>query len=185
MKHVMPVFEPEFLRKYVAYAKRNVFPVLTDDALEILQNYYVDFRSSSKDSVPFTPRQLEAFVRLAEASARIRLSQEATVDDAKRAISIIDQYLRRVGTDRETGRFDIDIIATGISHSQHERMRVILDIIQRLCTESTDDSARQQSDIISEAEIQGIESRKVEEALDRLSRDGQIYKTPHGKYGIA
>ena len=184
MKHVMPVFEPEYLRKYVAYAKRNIFPVLTDDALEILQNYYVDFRSSSKESVPFTPRQLEAFVRLAEASARIRLSQEATVDDAKRAISIIDQYLRRVGTDRETGRFDIDIIATGISHSQHERMRVILDIIQRLCTESTDDSAAR-GDIINEAEIQGIESRKIEEVLDRLNRNGQIYEPSHGKYRIA
>jgi replicative DNA helicase Mcm len=184
MKHVQPVFEPEFLRKYVAYAKRNVFPVLTDDALEILQNYYVDFRGSSKDSVPFTPRQLEAFVRLAESSARIRLSQEATTDDAKRAISIIDQYLRRVGTDRETGHFDIDVIATGISHSQHERMRVILDIIQRLCTESTDDSASR-GDIINEAEIQGIESRKVEEVLDRLNRNGQIYEPSHGKYRLA
>jgi len=184
MKHIIPVFEPEYLRKYVAYAKRNVFPVLSDDALEILQNYYVDFRSSSKESVPFTPRQLEAFVRLAEASARIRLSQEATVDDAKRAISIIDQYLRRVGTDRETGRFDIDIIATGISHSQHERMRTILDIIQRLSAESSDDSAAR-GDIISEAEIAGIESRKVEDALDRLNREGQIYMPLTGKYRLA
>lgn len=183
MKHVQPVFEPDFLRKYIAYAKRNVFPVLTDDALKILQEYYVNIRSMSKESVPFTPRQLEAFVRLAESSARIRLSQEATADDANRAISIINQYLRRVGTDRETGRIDIDIIATGISHSQHERMRLLLDIIQRLCDESEDNSANR-ADIISEAEIQGIESRKVEEALDRLSRDGQIYKTPKGKYGI-
>ena len=27
MKHVMPIYDPEFVRKYVAYAKRNVFPV--------------------------------------------------------------------------------------------------------------------------------------------------------------
>jgi replicative DNA helicase Mcm len=184
MKHVMPVFEPEFLRKYVAYAKRNVFPVMTEEASEILQNYYVDFRSSSKDTVPFTPRQLEAFVRLSEASARIRLSQEATIDDAKRSISIIDSYLRRVGMDRETGRFDIDVIATGISHSQHERMRIILDIIQRLCAESPDESAAR-GDIVGEAEIQGVESRKVEEVLDRLNRNGQIYEPAHGKYRLA
>ena len=117
MKIVMPTFTPEFLRKYVAYAKRNIFPVMTDDALEILKDYYVDFRSKSEESVTFTPRQLEAFVRLAEAGARMRLSQDVTVDDAKRAIFIIDQYLRRVGMDRETGKFDIDIIATGISHT--------------------------------------------------------------------
>jgi replicative DNA helicase Mcm len=183
MEHVMPLFEPEFLRKYVAYAKRNIFPVMTDDALEILKNYYVDFRSSSEDSVPFTPRQLEAFVRLAEASARIRLSQEVTIEDSKRAISIIDQYLRRVGMDRETGRFDIDIIATGISRSQHERMRSLIDIIKRLSTESTDGNAAR-GDIISEAEIEGMESSKVEEALDRLKRNGQIYEPMHGKYRV-
>ncbi len=183
MEHIMPTFDPEFLRKYVAYAKRNIFPVMNDDSLEILKNYYVDFRSSSEDSVPFTPRQLEAFVRLAEASARIRLSQEVKVEDAKRAISIIDQYLRRVGMDRETGKFDIDIIATGISHSQHERMRSIIDLIKRLCNESVDGNASR-SDIISEAEIEGLESRKIEEALDRLKRNGQIYEPTHGKYKV-
>jgi replicative DNA helicase Mcm len=183
MEHVKPILDPEFVRKYVAYAKRNVFPVMTDEALELLKNYYVDFRSSSEDSVPFTPRQLEAFVRLAEASARIRLSQEATVEDSKRAIAIIDQYLRRVGMDRETGKFDIDIIATGISHSQHERMRSLIDLIKRLCNESSDGNASR-SDIISEAEISGMESRRVEEALDRLKRNGQIYEPMHGKYRI-
>ncbi|MEM4258266.1 MAG: minichromosome maintenance protein MCM [Candidatus Thermoplasmatota archaeon] len=184
MKIVMPVFEPEFLRKYVAYAKRNVFPVMSDEAMEILQNYYVDFRSSSEGSVPFTPRQLEAFVRLSEASARIRLSQEVTVEDAKRALSIIDQYLRRVGMDRETGKFDIDIIATGISHSQQERMRSLIDIIKRLSMESPEQSAAK-SDIITEAELHGLESRKVEEALDRLKRNGQIYEPKQGRYRIA
>ena len=183
MKIVMPTFTPEFLRKYVAYAKRNIFPVMTDEALEILKNYYVDFRSSSEESVTFTPRQLEAFVRLSEASARMRLSQDVTIDDAKRAIYIIDQYLRRVGMDRETGKFDIDIIATGISHSQHDRMRTIIDIIQRLSNEAKDGNALR-ADVIRESEIEGLESGKVEEALDRLKRNGQIYEPVHGKYKI-
>ncbi len=183
MKNIMPIFTPEFVRKYVAYAKRNVFPVMTDDASEVLKNYYVDFRSASEDSVPFTPRQLEAFVRLSEASARVRLSEEVTVKDAERAISIIDQYLRRVGMDRETGKFDIDIIATGISHTQQNRMRSIIDIIQKLCNASEDDNAAR-SDIVSEAEIEGIESSKVEDALDRLKRNGQIYEPIHGKYRV-
>ena len=179
----MPIFDPEFLRKYVAYSKRNIFPVMSDDALEILKNYYVNFRNSSDDSIPFTPRQLEAFVRLAEASARIRLSEEVTIDDAKRAISTIDQYLRRVGMDRETGKIDIDIIATGISHSQHDRMRTIMDIIQRLCDESKDgDAAR--NEIIIEAETSGLAADKVKEALDRLKRNGQIYEPVHNRYKI-
>jgi len=183
IENIVPVFEPDFLRKYVAYAKRNIYPVMTDEALEILKNYYVDFRNSSEDSITFTPRQLEAFVRLSEASAKIRLSQEVTINDAKRAIYIIDQYLRRVGMDRETGKFDIDIIATGISHSQHDRMRSIMDVIQRLCDESKDGNAAR-GDIIRESEIEGLESGKVEDALDRLKRNGQIYEPIHGKYKI-
>jgi replicative DNA helicase Mcm len=183
MKNVLPVFDPEFLRKYVAYSKRYVFPVMTDEALEIIKNYYVDFRNSSEDSVTFTPRQLEAFVRLAEASAKVRLSEEVAENDAKRAIYIIDQYLRRVGMDRETGKFDIDIIATGISHSQHDRMRNIIDVIQRLCNESKDGNASR-GDILREGEMEGFETSKVEETLDRLKRNGQIYEPVHGKYRI-
>jgi replicative DNA helicase Mcm len=181
MKRIIPIFSPEFLRKYVAYAKRNIFPVMTDEALELLKNYYVDFRASSTESVTFTARQLEAFVRLSEASARMRLSQEVSIEDAKRAIYIIDQYLRRVGLDRETGKFDIDIIATGISHTQHDRMRSIMGIIERLSNEAKDGNA-QRSDIIREAEMDGLETSKVEEALDRLKRNGQIYEPVHGKY---
>jgi replicative DNA helicase Mcm len=183
IKIVMPLYPPEFVRKYVAYAKRTVFPVMTTEAEEILKNYYVDFRNASEETVPFTARQLEAFVRLSEASARVRLSNEANADDAKRAISIIDAYLRRVGLDRETGRFDIDIIATGISHSQHDRMRSLIDIIRRLSNEAKDGAALR-SDIIREAEIEGTESSKVEDALDRLKRNGQIYEPSHGKYKV-
>jgi replicative DNA helicase Mcm len=156
---------------------------MSDEALEMLRNYYVDFRNSFDETVPFTPRQLEAFVRLAEASARIRLSEEVTVDDSKRAIHIIDQYLQRVGTDRETGKIDIDIIATGISHSQHDRMRTLMDIIQRLCDESKDGNAVR-NDIIIEAETNGLPADKVKEALDRLKRNGQIYEPVHNRYKI-
>ncbi|MCA1820076.1 MAG: minichromosome maintenance protein MCM, partial [Halobacteriales archaeon] len=44
MERVRPDIDPELLRKYVAYAKRNIFPVLTDDALARIQSYYVDLR---------------------------------------------------------------------------------------------------------------------------------------------
>jgi replicative DNA helicase Mcm len=184
MEIVMPTFDPEFLRKYIAYAKRNIYPVMTEEALELIKDYYVDFRNSSEDTVTFTPRQLEAFVRLAEASAKLRLSQEVTIDDAKRSINIIEQYLTRVGMDRETGKFDIDIITTGISHTQQSRMRSIIDIIQKLCDASEDGNA-DRNDIIREAEIDGVESSKVEDAVDRLRRNGQIYEPSHGKYRLS
>ncbi|PNX46876.1 MAG: hypothetical protein BV457_06840 [Thermoplasmata archaeon M9B1D] len=62
-------------------------------------------------------------------------------------------------------------------------MRTIIDIIQRLSNEAKDGNATR-GDIIREAEIDGLESGKVEEALDRLKRQGQIYEPAHGKYKI-
>jgi len=182
MEGIKPIFEPEFLRKYVAYAKRKIFPVMTDEALEIIQKYYVDLRSSSEESIPFTPRQLEGYVRLAEASARVRLSNTVTIEDAKRAIAIVGQYLKRVGIDRETGRIDADIIETGISHTQQQRMKTILDIIATLCESSESGAATE--DIIHEAEIKGIDSGKTEDAIKHLEQNKQIFKVPKGGYKI-
>ena len=183
LEPVIPTYDPEFLRKYVAYAKRFVYPVMENDAMELIKEYYVDLRNQSDESVPFTPRQLEAFVRLTEASARVRLSNVATLVDAKRSIHIINEYLRRVGVDKETGRFDIDIIATGSSHSQQKRMSTVIDIIKQICGESEDGTAAK-NEIITEAEARSIPSEKVNTALDRMKRNGQIYEPSHGKYRL-
>ena len=59
----------------------------------------------------------------------------------------------------------------------------ILDVILRVCNESKDGNASR-VDIVREAEIEGLESGKVEEALDRLKRNGQIYEPVHNKYKI-
>ena len=64
-----------------------------------------------------------------------------------------------------------------------EETTPILHIIRTLCKDSEDYSVKKE-DIYREAGIMGIEPNKVEEALDRLYQDGQIYKTPKGKYGL-
>lgn len=179
MQRVEPDLQADFLRKYVAYAKRNVFPVLTDEALARIQQYYVDLRNASADgSIPLTARNLEAFVRLAEASARIRLSQDATLEDAERAIRLVEAFLRSVGVDRETGKFDIDAVTTGVTHSQHDRMRVILDIVRSLAKESPKGSATEQ-DILAEASKQGIAPDAARKALEMALRNNTMY-AKHG-----
>ena len=183
LERVTPTFDPEFLRKYIAYAKRNIFPVMDDEAIERIKDYYVSLRSSSEESIPFTPRQLEAFVRLAEASARVRLSDRVTIEDAERAINIIEKYLRRVGVDRETGRIDIDMIATGISRTQQDRLRTILSIIRDLCRESPDGMASME-DIQREGEARKIEREKIKEAIEKLKRNGQIYEPKHNHFRL-
>lgn len=174
MTRVEPEIEATFLRKYVAYAKQHVFPILSDPAVERIQAYYVDLRNSGDGSIPFTARQLEAFVRLAEASARMRMSQEATIEDAERGIRIVEQYLSSVGVDRETGKFDIDVIATGVSHSQHDRLRAVQEIVRALARES-DKGYAQEEDILEEAVRQGIQRPEALKALETLRRNNSVY----------
>ena len=140
-----------------------------------IQNYYVDLRSNAGEgAIPLTARQLEAFVRLAEASARIRLSQDATIDDAERAIRIVQTYMQSVGTDSETGKFDIDKIATGVTHSQHDRLRTVQDVIRSLAKESDKGYARE-DDIVREAGQRGVPAGEVLKALETLKRNNSVY----------
>lgn len=175
---LMTIVEPDFaadeFRKYVAYAKRNIFPVISDEAMAIIQEYYVDLRNSGDGSMPFTARQLEGFVRLSEASARIRLSQVATAEDARRGIRIVEHYLKSVGVDRETGKFDIDVIATGVSHSQHDRMRMVQDVVRRLA-DASDKRYAMEDDILKELEAAGMNKSQIMKCLETLKRNNSVY----------
>jgi replicative DNA helicase Mcm len=171
---IKPIFSGDFLRKYIAYTKQNVNPVLTNDAVNYLEDKYVESRDQGKaeGNITITVRQLESLIRLATASARIRLSKTIDIQDAEKAVNIYKEYIRRVGIDPETGKIDIDTIETGVTHSQHERMNIILDAISRL-SEYIDDGATPKN-VIAECEIKGIGSDKTESALERLERDKQI-----------
>ena len=128
----------ELFRKYVAYAKQKIKPVLTDEAVKEIKDFYVKMRNSQGFSdtlmppVPISARQLEALVRLSEAHAKMRLSKKVTKDDAKIAIEIIKYYMMQVGFDQETKTFDIDRIATGISTSQRSKVILLRETISRL-----------------------------------------------------
>jgi replicative DNA helicase Mcm len=179
-----PYLDREFFRKYVAYAKR-VFPVLTKEASDKLREYYTSIRKQGEpegSSVPITARQLEAFVRLSEASARVRLSDRVTEDDTERAIRIVEYYLRKVAG--EEGKWDIDIIESGTSQSQRERIRTVKRVIKDLFESG---GPVDHEDIISEAEALGIERSKVESIIKRLhNEEGWIIEARIGskKYKV-
>ena len=179
---IKPIFEPEFLRKYIAYAKRNIFPVMTREAMDRIRDYYVGMRAKSKETIPFTPRQLEAFIRLAEASARMRLSEVVTAEDADRAIKIVEYYLTKVGMDRETESIDIDIITTGISKSQKDKIKIITDIIREISSEI--DAPAPLEEIISRAEQEGIDKDTVESLIVKMRREGIIFEPKHGRFKL-
>jgi DNA replicative helicase MCM subunit Mcm2 (Cdc46/Mcm family) len=77
-----------------------------------------------------------------------------------------------------------DLIDKGINHSQDERMKLLLGIVQRLFYDAEDNSVRM-ADIIRETEIHGIEQKETEETLEQLSRYGLINKLANGRYSLS
>ncbi len=169
LKPVMPDIEPSLFRKYVAYAKRSCYPILSTEAKDALVNYYLKLRGIAEPNkpVPVTARQLEALVRLAEASARIRFSNTIEQDDAERVIHIVDACLRQIAYDARTGSFDIDKIATGISKEKRDIVRVIKDAIRDIGGEGRRASKDQVVDLVVS---KGFSREKVESGIEMLVR---------------
>jgi replicative DNA helicase Mcm len=177
VEEVAPDIEAAFLRKYIAYARRTCFPTMTDEARRTIEDFYVDLRSkgAGEDApVPVTARKLEALVRLAEASARVRLSDEVEGADAERVIEIVRTCLQDVGVDPETGEFDADVIETGTSKTQRDRIKGLKEIIAELQDEYDDGAPLEE--VLDEAEANGMERSKAEHEIDKLKQQGDIYQ---------
>ena len=172
--------DQKMLRKYVAYAKQKR-PQLTQEAADQIQDFYVNMRASGSeegDSVPVTARQLEALVRVAEASARAELDDEVTEKDAQRAIDILTYCLEQVGVDPETGEFDIDMVESGVSGSQRNRLQAIKQIIE---AEAGEDDSVEIEKVVEKAAEKDISEDQAEEVISRLKRDGELFEPEQGK----
>lgn len=177
-----PALDNEFIKKYVAFARQNCRPVLTDAAVEEIKQYYVEMRNSGGDesnrAIPMSARQLEGLVRLSEASAKIRLSKKVTRVDAKRAIEQLQYCLAQVGLDPETGKIDIDRITTGIASSERNKIIAVREIIEEL--ENKIGKTVPIDDVIKEAVEQGLKEGDVEDAIEKLKRSGDLFEPKRG-----
>ncbi len=176
---VEPVIGRNLLRKYIAYGKQIKDMELTEEAALALKDFYVDMRNrnatSESSSVSITLRQYEALIRLAEASAKIRLDVKVLMEDADRAIRLMKYSLTQLGYDYETGRIDIDRVEGGMPASKRRKISLVMEIIDALQKESKEIAIE---DIRAEAENRGIEG--VDEVIERLRREGTIFEPRSG-----
>jgi len=181
---ITPEIDPDLLRKYIAYARKTVYPVLTDGAKEKIKEFYLSLRARAKENspVPITARQLESIIRLAEASARVRLSDRVEREDVERVIEIMMKSLREIAVDPETGEMDIDLAYSGTSKTQRDRIIVMKKIIDDL--EKDYEKGVPEEVILEEAEKEGIDRTKAKEILSKLKLHGEVYTPKHGHYKL-
>ncbi len=174
------------MKKYIAYARQRIHPMLTESAIDEIKDFYVNLRNSTPTTsneellkpIPISARQLEALVRLAEASARARLSSMVKRDDARRAISLLKHCLMQVGFDYETGQIDIDKISTGITTAQRSKMVLVREIINEL--EKKMGKSIPLQEVVNEASNRGIDEDKVMEVIDKMRKEGMVFEPKRG-----
>lgn len=179
-----PDIPTETFRRYIAFARQRKSPKLTNEALEEIKKYYLQTRGQVSNeegaarSIPITPRQLEAAVRLSEASARVRLSDAVTKGDAKRAVELLHFCLMEVGFDTETGKIDIDRISSGMTATERSKIVVVREIITEL--ESRLGKTIPIDDVVRRASEVGIKEADVEETIEKLKRSGDVFEPRKG-----
>ncbi|CAB3287360.1 DNA replication helicase protein MCM [Methanocaldococcus lauensis] len=197
------VVDEKLLKYYIIYARscayieenqdlylgefdetKLIMPYLTEKAKKMIKKYYLEMRKLGEgdNPIPITARQLEAIIRIAEMHAKARLSDKVEDVDAEVAINIIDDCLKQVAYDPETGTLDLDKIA-GTPKSRRDKMDAVLNIIREIVS-LRDDGLAPEEDIYEKAESIGLSEKDVESALEYLKKAGDIYNPRIGLWGL-
>ncbi|MEM3628827.1 MAG: minichromosome maintenance protein MCM, partial [Candidatus Bathyarchaeia archaeon] len=177
---VEPPIPTDLLRKYISYAK-SIKPVLTDDALRRIKDFYLTMRSASESEgspIAITARQLESLIRLAEARARAALRTEVLAEDAEAAITIMKRSLEEVGIDLSSHKIDIDLIMTGKPKSLRDKLQILLSVLAEMEREI---GMVEKAALINRLEAEyNIPRNEIERLIAQLQREGTIYEPREG-----
>ena len=178
-----PPIPLEKLKKYIMFAKQRSEPRLTQEAINAIQEFYVNHRNNVKrgdrNAIPITARQLEGIVRLAEARARVALRDKVTKQDAQKAIDLMVYSLQQIAIDPETGELDYDALASGHTSTKRSKISRLMSIIENL--QSISSGPFDEKEVYREAEAEGLDLEFVQKAIFDLVRQGALYRPESGK----
>lgn len=176
---ITPEIDVDFLRKYIAYARKISSLELTSEAANALKKFYSDMRGKSAEgAVAITLRQFEALIRLAEASAKIRLDTKVRPEDAERSIRLVQFSLQQLGYDTETGTFDIDRAEGGMAAAQRSKRVKMLEVIDALQKPTGKEVSIE--DVVAEAESVGISGAEAVRLVDKMKEEGLVFEPRPG-----
>lgn len=179
---IQPQVDEEVLRAWVAHARQSVRPTIPKPIQESLKDAYTTFRNEVNntdedgvDPIPLTARKIEGMQRLAEASARLRLSDTVNEADVDRAMSLIRASLEDVGKDPNTGEYDADLVETGESKAQRERKKAVQEEIQRRGREADEKGVFVEA-VLDILEGEGHPRERCRHDIESWAESGELMK---------
>lgn len=177
-----PVIDQEMMKKYVVYARKFCYPVLSAQAKNRIRNFYIQKRESGlrSSSVAITPRQLEALIRLSEASARVRLSDRVKEEDVERAERLMESFLDE--TTVINGVQDVDSLLSGISTKDRKSIFSFKKIIGDL--QEQDEKGAPYELIMDGGRELGFTEDEIDKQIRMLHDKGEIIEVKTGFYKL-
>jgi len=179
---ISPAVSADLLRAWIAHAKQSCMPRWPEGAArqDLVESFVALRRAGVGEDqpVPITFRAIESQRRLAEASARIRLSDTVEPEDVSRARELYLEAMQAVGIDPETDQMDADVIETGQSTSQRKRVRSLLDIVAELQQEY--DSGAPIDLVVERADKLEINEGQARHEIGKLKEKGELYQPEQG-----
>ncbi len=173
-----PPIEFSLLKKYLTYTKR-VSPALTKPAQERLRDFYLELRKAggAEDSIPPTPRTLEALIRIATARARVLLRDEVSEEDALAAIALMNRMVEDVLTDASTKKTDFGI-QLGKPVGETKNLRAALEVLKAL--EGTEKKPVERKTFKEELMKARFSDEDAERMIRTMFREGMVYESKPG-----
>lgn len=128
-------------------------------------------------------------IRLSEAHAKMRLSEEVTADDVHEAVRLIKSALKESATDRRTGLIDMGLLTEGVSAGERRRKEDLKNAVLAIVDEMTGSGGSVRVSEISrrlgEQQAQDgsggqVEAQEVNEALRALEAESKIMFSGEG-----
>uniref|UniRef100_A0A5G2R6S4 DNA helicase MCM8 n=1 Tax=Sus scrofa TaxID=9823 RepID=A0A5G2R6S4_PIG len=165
----------QLLRKYIGYARQYVYPRLSTDAAQILQDFYLELRKQSQrlNSSPITTRQLESLIRLTEAR-RLELREEATKEDAEDIVEIMKYSMLGTYSD-EFGNLDFERSQHGSGMSNRSTAKRFISALNNIA-EKTYNNLFQFQQLRQIAKELNIQVADFENFIGSLNDQGYLLK---------
>lgn len=174
---IQPAVDAEVHRAWIAMAKQEVTPRIPEPQKEELKESFKVLRMANGEGkqtpVPVTFRYLEGIQRLAEASARVRLSDTVSSEDIKRSSRLVGRSLRDVGMDPDTGKMDADVIETGTSMSQKDRLKEVYRTVVSLKDDNPDGVPV--DEVVAKFETADVDADQLRYDVQKLVNQGDMY----------
>ena len=173
-----PPIEFSLLKKYLSFAKR-VSPTLTKGAMDRIREFYLELRkaSTAEDSIPPTPRTLEALIRVSTARARVLLRDEVTEEDALAAIALMNRMVEDILTDANTKKTDFGI-QLGKPAGETRNLRTALEILKNL--EGAEKKPVERKAFKNELVKAKFSDEDAEKMIRTMFREGMVYESKPG-----